>query len=236
MMRFKNTLKILILSLTIISLGACVGVGDLTEDTQTVQLGEAKSVELSLHMGSGELELRGGARVLMEGSFIYNVERWKPEVNYSVFEKRGTLRIRQGKTRGVPMGNTKNIWDIRLTNDVPLEINIDFGAGKGTIDLRGLILESIDIDMGVGELDVDLSGERKESLRVKIDGGIGSATVYLPEDIGVHVKVDKGIGSVHAGELNKSGNEFTNEAYGKTDVTIKVEIEAGIGSIDLRLK
>ena len=235
-MRSKNIFKMLILSLTITGMGACVAAGDLTEDTHTVQLGEAKSVKLSLNMAAGELELRGGAKDLMEGYFLYNIKRWKPEVNYYVSESRGRLRVRQGKTRGIPVGSTKNRWDINLTNDVPIDLNIDLGAGQGTIDLRGIILESLDIDMGVGDLDVDLSGERKESFRVKINGGIGSATVYLPEDIGVRVEVDKGIGSVHARGLHKSGNEFTNDAYGKTDVTIQVEIEAGIGSIDLRLK
>jgi len=29
---------------------------------------------------------------------------------------------------------------------------------------------------------------------------------------------------------------YTNDAYGKTDITIYIEIDAGIGSIDLRLK
>jgi len=235
-MRSMDILKISILFLAIAGMGACVAAGDLMEDTHTVQLGDAKSVKLYLNIGAGELELQGGARDLMEGDFLYNIERWEPEINYHVSDSQGTLRIRQGKTRGVPVGNTKNRWDISLNNDVPLDLNVNFGAGKGTLDLRGLILESLDIDMGVGELRVDLSGERKESLRVKIDGGIGSATVYLPEEIGVRVEVDKGIGSVHARGLHKSGDIFTNDAYGKTDVTIKMEIEAGIGSIDLKLK
>lgn len=235
-MKSLNIIKTVILSLAIGGLGACVAVGELMEDTHTVQLGDAKSVKLFLDMGAGELELQGGARDLMEGYFVYNIERWKPEVNYYVSGNQGTLKVRQGKTHGVPMGNTKNRWDISLRNDVPLDLNVDFGAGKGTLDLRGLILESLNVDMGVGELRVDLSGERKESFRVKIDGGIGSATVYLPEDIGVRVEVDKGIGSVHARGLHKSGDIFTNDAYGKTNVSIKMEIEAGIGSIDLRVK
>jgi predicted membrane protein len=90
--------------------------------------------------------------------------------------------------------------------------------------------------MGVGELKLDLSGERKQNLEVKIDGGIGHGTIYLPETIGVRVKVEGGIGSVDSHSLAKTGDYYTNEAYGKTDVTLDIQVEAGIGSIDLRLK
>ena len=87
-----------------------------------------------------------------------------------------------------------------------------------------------------GELTVDLSGEQKQNLEVVIDGGIGSATLYLPRHIGVRVRVDGGLGSVNARGMNKKGNVYTNETYGKTDVSIEIDIDAGIGSIDLELK
>ncbi len=90
--------------------------------------------------------------------------------------------------------------------------------------------------MGVGDLTVDLSSPSEQDLEVNIDGGIGSAKVYLPENIGVRVDVDKGIGSVHIRGLMKQGNVYTNEAYGNTEATIDISIDAGIGSIDLILK
>ena len=215
---------------------ACVEVGDMETETKTVALGEAESVELELAMGAGELEVHAGAQDLMEATFSYNVERWKPEVDYSVFGRKGTLEIKQGKGRGVPMGSTRNRWDIALAKGVPLSIKIDFGAGEGDIDLRDLRLESLDIDMGVGDLTVDLSGDREQDLRVNVDGGVGSATLYLPEGVGVRAVVDKGIGSVDAENMQKDGNEYTNEAYGRSAVTINVKISAGIGSIDLKVK
>lgn len=228
--------KIFFLILSITGMLACVKVGELVEDTHTVQLGAAESVELELDMGAGELVLYGGADDLMEGYFRYNVERWQPEIDYYISDRKGILEIQQGKSSGIPVGNTRNKWDISLSNDVPIDINIDFGAGKGKLDFRGLKLKSLDIEMGVGSLKVDLSDEWTQNLDVDIEGGIGSATVYLPEDIGVRVNVEKGIGSVNARGLTKSGHFYTNDAYGKTDVSIELNIEAGIGSIDLSLK
>ena len=235
-MRFNQLPKILLLTFLIGGIGACIAVGESTEETQTVELGEAESVELDLDIGAGTLKVQGGARELMEGYFVYNVERWEPEIRYSVAGNRGILKVKQGECSAMAIGKTRNKWDISLSNDVPLDINIDFGAGAGNLDLRGLILNSLDIDMGVGELKLDLSGEQKQSFDVSVDGGVGSATIYLPIDVGVRVEVDGGIGSVNARGMIKKRGAYINDAYEKTEVTIDIEVDAGIGSIDLILK
>jgi predicted membrane protein len=172
----------------------------------------------------------------MEGYFEYNVDEWKPDVDYFVSGQKGRLIVKQTGRTGIPIGNSKNNWDVTLSSDVPIDLRLDFGAGEGHLDLRGIDIRDLDIDMGVGELTVDLTGELRENLKVNIDGGIGSATIYLSEDVGVRVKVDGGIGSVDARGMHKNDHTYTNDAYGKTDITINIEIDAGIGSIDLRLK
>jgi predicted membrane protein len=235
-MSFKQIPKILLLAFVVGGMATCVAVGELVEETQTVELGEAESVELDLDIGAGELKVQGGASELMEGYFVYNIERWKPEILYSVAGNRGMLKVKQGHCSAMTIGKTRNKWNISMSNDIPLDIKVDFGAGEGNLDLRGLILNSLDIDMGVGELKVDISGEQKRSLDVSVDGGVGSATIYLPVDVGVHVEVDGGIGSINARDMIKKRGVYVNDAYGKTEVTIDVDIDAGIGSVDLILR
>lgn len=235
-MRFKKIIELFLLALVIAGAGACVVVGELTEESRTVALDKAKTVELKLELGAGVLRVQGGARELMEGYFMYNIEKWKPEIEYSITGSRGILSVQQGRCSGIPVGKKRNEWEISLNSNVPMDIEVNFGAGKGVLDLRGLMLESVDIDMGVGDLTVDLSGQRDRNMDVVIDGGVGSATIYLPDDVGVRVSVDKGIGSVSARDLIKKGDVFINEVYEKADIVIDVDIDAGIGSIDLKVK
>jgi len=232
----KTAFHIMIVGLFVFGLAACEDVGETRTESLKVDLGEAHSVAVNLRMSAGELTIQGGAQALADGSFTYNVERWKPKVDYQVSGDRGRLSIEQRKRAGITFGNNKNRWDIRLNDQVPLELKLKFGAGEGHLDLRGLNIKSLDVNMGVGSLKLDLSGERKENLDVRIDGGIGEGTIYLPENIGVRVKVNGGIGSVNAGSLHKNDHVYTNEAYGKTPVTIDVDVEAGIGSINLKLR
>jgi hypothetical protein len=214
----------------------CVGVGETEVETKTIELGNAESAVVVLDMGAGELEVHGGARELLEATFTYNVDKWKPKIDYDSSSSRSALKIRQGSTDGIPFGDTKNRWDISLSETIPIDLTIEMGAGQGILDLRDIQLSALDIDGGVGELSLDISGERDRDLDVDIDGGVGSATIYLPEDIGVNVHVDGGIGSVNAPDMIKRNGLYTNDAFGKSDVTITVRIDAGIGSIDLKTR
>lgn len=235
-MMHTKVLYIGCLVIALAGLPACVPVGDLQEEDRTIPLGDINVAEIELDMGAGELRVQGGSRELFEGNFSYNVERWKPVIDYHTTGSRGYLSVKQGKSSGIPAGNGKNHWDIYLSEKIPLDLYVDFGAGEGKLDLRGIDLRSLEIDMGVGDLTVDLSGEHKQDLDVTIDGGVGSAKVYFPENVGVRVDVDKGIGSVDARRLRKSGGVYTNEAFGESEITIDVRIDAGIGSISLRMK
>lgn len=235
-MKIKNVRYVTIIVLLSVGLVGCEVAGQLLEDTRTVELDGAEFADVKLDMGVGELRIQGGARDLMEGYFRYNIDRWKPEINYRISGSRGILTVKQGKSNRMAMGRKKNKWDISLNDDVPINLTVDHGVGQARIDLTGVTLRSVDIDMGVGELTVDLSGERKQSLDVVVDSGIGSATLYLPEHIGIRARIDRGIGSIDARGFSKRGDVYTNEAYGKSDVTIDIEVDAGIGSVDLRLK
>jgi hypothetical protein len=220
----------------LVAASACVPVGDLQQETQSIPLEDVDSAKIFLDVGAGEVNVKGGTRELFEGEFSFNVERWKPKLEYEVYEGRAEVAVKQSSSKGIPVGNTRNLWDIYLNETIPLDIDVDFGAGEGDLDLRGLILRSLKIDMGVGDLTVDLSGEHEHDFNVKIDGGVGSVKVYIPQEVGVRVYVDKGIGSVDIRGLKKQGDVYTNEAYQASDVTIDIDIDAGIGSINLRLK
>jgi hypothetical protein len=235
-MKIPTLMKLLAASLLVAGIASCERVTETQTETKSIKLGGAESVEVSIQMGAGELNLQGGAADLMEGTFRYNVERWAPEVDYSVSGKVGRLTVRQRRRHGLHFGSTRNTWDIRLDNRVPLDMAVHLGAGESDLDLRDFALKRLQVDMGVGELALDLSGEPKDNLDVKIDGGIGHGTIYLPESTGVRADIEGGIGSINAHGFSKDGHIYTNDAYGKTPVSINLRIEAGIGSIDLRMR
>jgi len=228
------------IGLIILALAALVAACDepreVMKDTQMVALQGATRAEVGLHMNTGELLVRGADQeALLEASFEYSRDRDRPVVEYRRFGDKGTLQVRRARRNSIPFGRVRNRWDLNLSTAVPIDLDIDLGAGQSDIDLRGLKLERVEINMGVGEMTLDLRGSHQESFNVKIDGGVGSGKIILPSEVGVRVKVDGGIGSVDARGLTKQGGSYVNAAYGKSATVIEIDINAGIGSLDLRL-
>jgi hypothetical protein len=203
-------------------------------ESQTVKLGEAKSARVDIDMPAGELSVGGGAKELLEADFSYSRRSSRPEVEYHVSAGQGRLTIRQpGSAHG--RGSGHNTWDLHLSNKVPLQLKVDQGAGRARLTLGGLSLSRLDVDIGAGETLVDLSGDWKNDLTANIAGGVGRATVRLPSDVGVRASAHGGIGAIHVHGLKKDGDAYVNEAYGKSPITVKVQVEGGVGEINLEL-
>jgi hypothetical protein len=231
-------------------------IGELTRTNTTIELDDADQVRVTIKMGAGELKVDNGADDLMEAEFTYNIPEWEPTVSYDVDEGDGRLVIRQPSTDRIPVnGDFRYEWDLNFADGVPLDMRIECGAGTQDIDLAGLLiteldiklgagsteinvsdnpeLHHMDIDIGAGDTTVDLNGPWGEDTEVHIQGGVGEISVRLPRDVGVRVVVTKGLGDVDASGLHRDGGAWVNEAYGESDVTLEVSIQAGIGQVNL---
>ncbi len=214
-----------------------VDVGATQTDSQSVELGDAESAVVAIQMGVGKLNVSGGATNLMDAEFTYNIETWRPIVDYQQRGRIGELQISQpaSEINGIPNSNIKYSWEIALNDDVPLEMDIDLGVGESDLNLGGLTLQSLLIDTGVGKATVDLTGDWQQSFDVTINGGVGETIIYLPEGVGLRVAASTGIGSLVINGLEKDGDLYTNAAYGDSEVTITLDIEGGIGQITVQV-
>ncbi len=216
--------------------GGTQQVGEMQRDSRAIQAENAQSVRANLKMGAGELNLTGGADRLMEGEFSYNVASWKPKVSYDVSGDTGELSVRQGSGGGVRLGgDARNEWDIRLNDEVPTDLVVQMGAGESDLDLDSLTLTGVKLQMGAGKTTVDLTGDYARDFDASIQGGVGEATVMLPSEVGVWAKAEGGLGKINAEGLQREGNAYVNDAYGESEVTLRVEVQGGIGEINLEV-
>jgi hypothetical protein len=208
--------------------------GDEQHETQAVELQGAKTVDMSLDIPAGQLTLSGGSSRLMDADFRHDRYRDKPNVDYSVNGGRGQLRVTQDENNWhTHWGTEDSEWDLRVANDVPIDLRVQMGAGQTNLRLNSVDLKSLDVHMGAGQLDLDLTGARKSSVEGTIEGGVGQATIRLPKDMGVHVDASGGIGAVDASGLHRDGDSYVNDVYGKTPTSIDLTIHGGVGEIRL---
>jgi uncharacterized protein DUF2154 len=220
-----------------LALSACSGIdstpaGPEQHESRSVDLDKSEQVRAELKIGSGELDVRGGAQKLLDADFTYNVPSWKPDLRYTSSAGTGDLIVEQaGSTSST--GKAKNHWDLRLNDKVPLDLKVEFGAGEARLNLGSLTLSGLNVEIGAGTLRLDLRGAPTKDYSVRIRGGVGEATVYLPRDVGISANVTGGLGEISATGLRKTGDLYVNDSAQTAKTKIRLDIQGGVGSIKL---
>jgi hypothetical protein len=238
-MKTKHLLINIVLWATLL-LASCssddVRVGELRTESQSVELGNAKPVDVNITIGAGALVVTGSAEKLLEADFTYNVAKLKPEVEFTD----GTLVVQHPNVRGYrtlqDIKEFRNEWDLRLNNDVPMNLSLGMGAGTSDLQLADLSLTGLDVMLGAGESTLDLSGDWAHDLHASITTGASRVTLRLPKNVGVRVEIDSGASVVTTSGLKQDGNTYVNDAYGVSSFTLEIVMETGIGQINLEVK
>ncbi len=235
---YKRFVWLSMLAIGVVFISACIGVtqtGELQRESKTIALDGAETVDVNVRMGAGKLTLAGGADGLVDAEFVYNVAEWQPMIDYVVSGERGELWIEQPEVKSLGLESYRYEWDLRLNNDVTLDLDVALGAGESKIDVSTLSLTRLDLKMGAGGVNLDLTGAREQDVDVTVRGGVGEATILLPSDIGVKAEVRGGLGELNVSGLTKDGDVYVNDAYGESDVTITLDVEGGVGGITLQV-
>ena len=207
----------------------------MRHENHTIDLQGAKSIDASVQAPAGQVIISGGSSRALDADFNFAESYGSPVVDYHVSSGIGDMTITQGGD-SPHFGISHNDWNLRFNNAIPLELRLEMGAGDGRLRLRDVPVTRLNLHMGAGRVDVDLTGDRKQDVDADIQGGVGQATVRLPRNVGVIAEASGGIGGVSAHDFKHAGDEYTNDAYGKTPATIHVKVQGGVGTITLLLE
>jgi len=213
-------------------MGAIAGCSDGTSRTVTrsVEVGGAKTVDVDLGFGAGELRVSGGARALLDARFEISGD--DPAVDYAVNNGEGRLRVGPSKSSS-GIGGGAGEWDLQLQNGVPMNLKVSTGAGETHLDLGMLDLQKLDINQGVGELHVDLRGTPRRSYEVDLHGAVGEAHIRLPRSVGIIATATTGVGELNVNGLEKKGNTWINPGHENDAVVIRLTARGDVGEMNI---
>ena len=229
--RFFLTILLAIALLALPSLACSItfNLPDTVDTTTTRTMDIAADVpvsgqptELSIEMGSGELEISGGGAGLVDGSVRYNVEKWQPAVTTDG----SRVEIIQGSEGSIdiPDRNVINEWNLRLGN-TPIDLQIQAGAYQGTLDLSGVPITNLRVSDGASRATVkfdSLNPARMEQLTYKT----GASQVDL-----------EGLGNANAAEILFEGGagSYTLDFSGDLQQDLSVRLSAGISNVRINV-
>ena len=226
-----------VFSAAVLTTVSCISIGDeaFAEPrtvTESVEAGKAEMVMAEIKMPAGELRVSGGATSLMDGEFSFTSAALEPSVHYDD-APRGRLTVEGRPGVSASSTNGANQWRVRLSDGIPMDLDVSLGAGKCNLDLAGMSLDRLALQMGAGSCEVNLVGEWDRNFAVEIRGGVGKLTVRVPNNVGITADLKGGIGDIKHPGLDKKDGRYVNEAFGEAPVTISLDIKGGIGEINL---
>lgn len=205
-----------------------IQIGPVQQESHQVQLGGADRVAVDIQFGGGELEIEAGKDTLLDGEFVYNLPELEPEIVYNVQGQQGELLIRHRENRinwDRSTTEMRNEWRLRLTQDVPLSLDIDVGASTGRLELGGLRIVGLDLVAGAADMQVGFeqpNPERLDSLSVHS----GAARLDLLN-----------LGNANLQEFSFDGGlgAYTFDFAGQWERSAQARIQAGASQIVLRV-
>lgn len=191
---------------------------------------EMSRVEFTL--AAGELDVSGGTQELMEGDFTYADPSFQPQIRYNNSSFRSLLQLEQRPQR-TTSGHAESKWNVRLNEEVPLDVKVKMGAGESRLNFGKLNLRSVEVEVGAGAVKLDLRGTPKHDYDVKVRGGVGEATVWVPKSARVTADAAGGIGDIEVHGFQQKNDHYENEPNKDAQVRIHLDVKGGIGSIKL---
>ncbi len=212
-----------------IACGMGAPAGPVVREHHTVERDAATRARVDIDMGAGDLALKSGATMLLEGDFEFNTPALKPAIAYAVDEGTGVLRVSQGSASG----NYENTWRLSLDETTPVDLHVTLGAGDAALALGRLNLEALAVRLGAGDLDLDLRGMPARSYKVTVQAGAGDTTIHLPANVAVSVSTSGLIGDTNVSGLEKRDGRWVNARAAGSPVTIDLTVQHAVG--DLRI-
>jgi hypothetical protein len=224
-MNVKIISAILVLSLASMACGFSIDlpdrqqVGPDVRESITVADPESDETRLSISFGAGKLTLSPGAKNLVDGTVVYNVDDFKPEI----IKDGNNIEINQGGFKSLPpFKDMKNEWDLKL-GSAPMDLVISAGAYDGTIELGGLALKSLEVNDGASNVDLSFSEPNLTKMSI-LRYATGASDVKLT-----------GLANANFSTLTFSGGagNYTLDFSGELQQAAVVTINSGFGNVSL---
>jgi hypothetical protein len=222
-----------IATLLIVSSGAFVSTCTSEEPGQeTRDVGRTTERELNVVLSAPFCSLsisRGESEKVVVVESATESDDARVTIDYAIRNRVGYLEItlgdrddRSGGEAGIGLSSfDRGRWMLKLTDAVPISLDVELGVGSGRFDLGGLRIK--DFNLSTGASDVSLSFEEMNAATIEdinIESGVGSFTA-------------SGLGNANFKRLRFQGGvgSCTLDFEGELDAEVDVDAEVGLGML-----
>ena len=227
---------------------AAVFAADRFEETLVVEHGKAGKALVKFDIASGNLMVTGFAVNLMEGEFVYSKKSMRPRLDYREKGGTGRLTVSQPRNMAPSLGKMSNDWYVRLTNDVPLALEVSNASGESKLNLRGINLTGIDVNHKSGNAIISTIGEYPGLAGISLKNNSGAVKLTMSGGYPALEAIDLVINSGFAGlvlagkygspldvktKINRGNVEMAMAGVYAAPSKLSLEITSGDATVNL---
>ena len=235
----------LVISIIIVALFACIIVlfgwlynsGKTYTSTSTpvseIILENASNGDINFKFGAAELTINGVSDKLIEGETETIAEI---EVKSSSGGTNQKVTIEQ--SANVPfnwgVNNGKNEMNFKLTDKIPLSVNLDTGASKFDLDLSKNKVSGLTINCGASEGDIKI-GSLMDIVNIVISSGASNFNLKVPTDFALKIVNKSGLSGNNFGNLGlqKDGEIWKSEGFETATKKIDLTFSSGVSNLNI---
>jgi hypothetical protein len=198
------------------------------DEALSLPLAGAGEAAIRIRFGAGELSTRAAAPgQLVDGEFRGGVSH--------KLAGPGRVQLEQDTSHGLPWIDRSFTWTVGLTAEVPLDLRVDAGASRNTLDLRGLRLRSLELHTGASETRVVLP-EAAGATSVRAETGAASLTLEVPDGVAARIRTRMVLGSVQIDEFRfpQVAGGYESRDYATAANQVDIDVQGGVGSLRVR--
>ena len=124
-------------------------------------------------------------------------------------------------------------WDLRLTNEVPLSLELETGASQSTVDLSNLRATSVKLKTGASSTNLTLPAVGM--VAAEIQCGAAEVTVRVPQGVAARIRSKSGLAeiSVDTARFPRVDGGYESPNFGASENRVDLSIEAGVGKVSI---
>lgn len=180
------------------------------------------ALKVDVEYGAGQMTIKPGTNAsLYRADLRYDADVFRPRMSFTDGELK--VGIHDGKTKGRNMKAGR--LDLALGTNVPLDIELKFGAAEAAIDLSGMLVRSALIQTGASQTTLKVTKPNRIVCE-QLDLDVGAARFEAT-----------GLGNLNVRNLSLSGGvgEVTLDFSGPLRQDLTAHVEMGLGSLVLRV-
>ena len=197
-------------------------------ESLVLPLAGAPAADVRITFGGGELMVRRAQPgSLVSGSFQGGVVYRSPAP--------GRLELKPDTGGGWPMSGRGFRWDVGLTGDVPLDLRLDTGASRATIDLYDLLVRRLDLHSGASDTRIRLPAAAGVTA-VRTETGVASVTIDVPPGVAARIRSGLAIGrlTVDQARFPRTVSGFESPDAATNPNRVDIEVQGGVGTVTIR--